>query len=120
MVDEIEPSPQWRPEAVLGRLQAQSTKGEPLRVQVSLSDAIDETEVARLADEITRGAAQSSGATAGSYRVGRVFPHAKSFSVQADKPDIFREMLKHGDVKSLIDSQQSDILPRPLDRRLVE
>ena len=120
MADEIEPSAQWRPEAVLARLQAQSAKGEPLSVQVSLSDGVDETDVARLADEITQGAAHVTGAAAGSYHVGRVFPLAKSFSVQADKPDIFREILKHRDVKSLIESQQPDILPKPLDRRVIE
>jgi hypothetical protein len=42
---------------------------------------------------------------------------ARSFSVTTDKPDIFKSIAKSDEVKSILESEQFDILPKPLNRR---
>jgi hypothetical protein len=42
---------------------------------------------------------------------------AKSFSVTSDVPHVFDAIAKRGDVKSILESVQSDILPKPLNKK---
>jgi hypothetical protein len=117
MVDPIE-SPQWQADAVVKRLQERTSGGQPVSVQVFMSEKIKPGEISSIADEIVRNAAEKSGLPSHAVRVGKVFPLARSFSVIADKPETFRAIADNEDVKSILESEQADILPKPLNRTL--
>jgi len=115
MADPVE-SPQWRAEAVLKRLQERAWDGQPVSVQVFMSESVKPGDILSKAEEIVRDAAKKSGLPSHAVRVGKVFPLARSFSVVADKPDAFKAIVDSKDVKSIVESEQTDILPKPLNR----
>ena len=49
--------------------------------------------------------------------VGKIHRLAKSFSVTSDVPHVFDAIAKRDDVKSILESVQSDILPKPLNKK---
>jgi hypothetical protein len=51
---------------------------------------------------------------ADAIKLGKVYRLAKSFSVSSDVPAVFDALAKRGEVKSILESEQSDILPKPL------
>jgi hypothetical protein len=117
MADPVESSPQWRAEAVLKRLKEKTSDGRPASAQVFVSDIVGADDIAKTAHEIVKNAASEAGLSADSAQVGKIFPLARSFSVTTDKPDIFESIVRSKKVKSILESEQSDILPKPLNRR---
>jgi hypothetical protein len=117
MADPVESSPQWRADAVLKRLQESASKGQPVSAQVFMSGSVSPDDIARKAQEIVNKAADEAGVSRDAVRVGKIFPLAKSFSVTSDKPDIFRSIVNSNEVNSILESEQSDILPKPVNRR---
>jgi hypothetical protein len=117
MADPVESSPQWRPEAVLKRLRDKASDGQPVSAQIFMSDSVNPDDIVQKAHEIVKAAANKAGLSADSAWVGKIFPLARSFSVTTDKPDIFKSIAKSDEVKSILESEQSDILPKPLNRR---
>lgn len=116
MADPVESSPQWRAEAVVKRLKDKALDGQPVSAQIFMSDSVSPDDIVQKAHEIVTAAANKAGVSADSARVGKVFPLARSFSVTTDNPDIFKSIAKSDEVKSILESEQSDILPKPLNR----
>ncbi len=117
MADPIESSPQWQADAVVKRLKEKASDGRPASAQVFISDSVGPEHIATKAHEIVKSAASKAGLSTDAAQVGKIFPLARSFSVTTDKPDIFEFIVKSGEVKSILESEQSDILPKPLNRR---
>jgi hypothetical protein len=117
MADPVESSPQWLADAVVKRLQEKASKGQPVSAQVFMSESVGPNDIVQKAHEIVKNAVSEAGLSADSARVGKIFPLARSFSVTTDKPDIFKSIVKSDEVKSILESEQSDILPTPLNRR---
>jgi hypothetical protein len=115
MADPVE-SPQWQADAVLKRLQERASDGQPVSVQVFMSESVKPGDISSKAEEIVRDAAKNSGLPSDAIRVGKIFPLARSFSVVADNPDAFKAIVDSKDVKSILESEQPDILPKPLNR----
>ncbi len=116
MADPVESSPQWRPEAVLRRLKDEASDGQPVSAQVFMSDSVSPDEIVQKAHEIVNAATSKAGLSADSARVGNILILSKSFSVTTGNPDIFKSIASSHEVKSIIDSKQDDIFPRPLNR----
>lgn len=116
MADPAESSPQWRAEAVVKRLKDKASDGQPVSAQIFMSDSVSLNDIEQKANEIVKAAAIKAGLSADSATVGKIFPLARSFSVTTDKPDIFKSIANSDEVKSILESEQSDILPKPLNR----
>ena len=65
------------------------------------------------AREIVKDAGESLNLPAEAIKLGKVFRSAKSFSVSTDVPNVFEAIAKRGEVKTILESAQPDILPKP-------
>jgi hypothetical protein len=65
------------------------------------------------------GATAALGLEAGAIKLNKVHPFARSFSVTASAPEAFEEIMKRDEVKSVLESAQGDILPKPVPRKTV-
>jgi hypothetical protein len=117
MAEPVESSPQWQAEAVLKRLKEKALDGQPMSVQVFISNSVSPEDIALKAHEIVKNATSDAGLSSGAAQVGKIFPLARSFSVTTNKPEIFKSISMSNDVKSILESEQSDILPKPVNRR---
>ena len=117
MSDKIKPSPEWEGAAVVKRLHETTSPGNPSAVQVFLNDEISASELPEKAKEIVTATSESLNIPADAIKLGKVFRSAKSFSVSSDVPAVFEALAKHGEVKAILESEQSDILPKPLNVR---
>jgi hypothetical protein len=113
MNDKIKPSPQWAPEAVAKRLRESTSPGQPSSVQVFLHDEISANDLPEKAKEIVKDMSASLNLPADAIKLGKVFRSAKSFSLSTDVPGVFDAIAKRGEVKSILESEQHDILPKP-------
>ncbi|CAN5201487.1 hypothetical protein BH10PSE6_BH10PSE6_25790 [soil metagenome] len=107
-------SSEWTQKAVVERLRAKTAGGRSASAQVFMSDAVAAEDLSAKAKEIVETANASLGLAPGTVRVGRVHRLAKSFSVTSDQPEIFANIASRYEVKSLLDSEQTDILPKPV------
>jgi hypothetical protein len=114
MSDKIEPSSEWQGEAVVKRLRQTTSPGRPSAVQVFLKDEISASDLPEKAKQIVSDTRARLNIPADAIKLGKVFRSAKSFSVSSDVPDVFDALAKRGEVKSLLESEQSDIFPKPL------
>jgi hypothetical protein len=108
------PSPEWESAAVAKRLRETTSPGRPTAVQVFLHDEIPAADLPEKAKEIVTSTSASLNIPADAIKLGKVFRSAKSFSVTSDVPAVFDALAKRGEVKSILESEQSDILPKPL------
>jgi hypothetical protein len=113
MTDKIKASPEWEAEAVVKRLHKTTSSGNPSSVQVFLKDDVSANDLADKAKEIVRDTSASLNLPADAVKLGKVFRSAKSFSVSTDVPTVFEAIAKRGDVKTILESAQPDILPQP-------
>jgi hypothetical protein len=113
MNDKTKASPQWEAEAVVKRLRETTSPGQPSSVQVFLNDDVSADDLPDKAREIVKDACESLKIPADAIRLGKVFRSAKSFSVSTDVPNVFEAIARRGEVKSMLESAQSDILPKP-------
>jgi hypothetical protein len=67
--------------------------------------------------EIVDNASASLNLAANAVTVGKIHRLAKSFSVTSDVAHVFDAIAKRDDVKSILESVQSDILPKPLNKK---
>jgi hypothetical protein len=107
-------SPEWAPQAVVDRLRARTAGGRPASVQVFMNEDVRPEDLPAKAEEIVTAAGASLGLGPGSVRVGRIHKLAKSFSVTSDQPQVFEAIANRSDVKAIVESEQSDILPKPV------
>jgi len=113
MGDKTKPSPEWEDAAVVKRLRKATSPGHPSAVQVFLHDEISASELPAKAREIVTATSESLNLPADAIKLGKVFRSAKSFSVSTDIPDVFDALAKRGEVKTILESAQPDILPKP-------
>jgi hypothetical protein len=113
MTDKIKASPEWEADAVVKRLHKTTSSGNPSSVQVFLKDDISPDDLADKAKEILRDTSRSLNLPADAIQLGKVFRSAKSFSVSTDVPSVFDAIARRGEVKSMLESSQPDILPQP-------
>ncbi|WP_441233470.1 hypothetical protein [Bradyrhizobium sp. 930_D9_N1_4] len=113
MSDKTKPSAQWEGDAVARRLRQATKPGRPSAVQVFLNDEISASDLPEKAKQIVTDMSASLNLPADAIKLGKVFRSAKSFSVSTDIPDVFDALAKCGDVKSILESEQPDILPKP-------
>jgi hypothetical protein len=113
MSDKIKPSPEWEDQAVVKRLRQTTGPGRPSAVQVFLNDEISTSDLPEKAKEIVTETSTRLNLPAGAIKLGKVFRLAKSFSVSTDVPDVFDALVKRDEVKTILDSEQTDILPKP-------
>lgn len=113
MPDKIKPSPQWESDAVIKRLHATTSPGQPTSVQVFLNDEVSADQISDKAREIVDAASASLNLAPDRIKLGRVLRSAKSFSVSTDDPKAFEAIAKRGEVKTMLESSQPDILPKP-------
>jgi hypothetical protein len=113
MSDKIKASPEWEPEAVVKRLRETTSPGRPSSVQVFLHDEISANDLSDKAKEIVNDASASLHLPADAIKIGKVFRSAKSFSLSTDVPGVFDAISKRGEVKTMLESVQPDILPKP-------
>ncbi len=113
MNDNIKASPQWDSEAVVKRLHETTSPGQPSSVQVFLNDEISANDLPEKAKEIVDDACASLNLPPDAIKLGKMFRSAKSFSVSTDIPHVFEAIAKRGEVKSMLESVQPDILPKP-------
>jgi hypothetical protein len=113
MNDETKPSPRWEGDAVVRRLRQATKPGRPSAVQVFLNDDVSANDLPEKAKEIVTAMSASLNLPANAIKLGKVFRSAKSFSVSTDIADVFDALAKRGDVKSILESEQPDILPKP-------
>jgi hypothetical protein len=113
MSDKIKPSPEWDSEAVVKRLRESTSPGQPSSVQVFLTDEVSAQDLPQKAREIVSDASASLNLPADAVKLGKVFKSARSFSISSDVPNVFDAIAKRGEVKTILESVQPDILPRP-------
>jgi hypothetical protein len=113
MSHKIEPSPQWEADAVIKRLHETTSPGQPSSVQVFLNDEVSANDVPQKAQEIVKDASVSLNLPEGAVKLGKTFRSAKSFSISSDIPSVFETIAKRRDVKTILESAQPDILPKP-------
>jgi hypothetical protein len=113
MNDKIKPSPQWKADAVIKRLHETTSPGQPSSVQVFLNDEVSANDVPQKAQEIVKDASVSLNLPADAVKLGKTFRSAKSFSMSSDIPSVFEMIAKRRDVKTILESAQPDILPKP-------
>jgi hypothetical protein len=107
-------SPEWESAAVVRRLHQTTAPGRPSAVQVFLHDEVPASDLSEKAKEIVTSTSASLNIPADAIKLGKVYRLAKSFSVSSDVPAVFDALAKRGEVKSILESEQSDILPKPL------
>ena len=112
-----QPSAQWEPKNVLKRLRKATASGQSASVQVFVNDAVAADELQDKAKQIVDDAAAAAGLEAGAVRLNKVHPLAKSFSVTASSPEVFEAIMKRDEVKTILESAQSDIYPKPVKRK---
>jgi hypothetical protein len=105
-------SSQWSIPEVLAQLRAKAGKGKPVAVQVFLHDDVSAENLAELAEKIVTAAKEEVGKHAAA-KLGKVHRLAKSFSVSADV-DTLSAVANMPNVKTILPSEISDILPRPV------
>jgi hypothetical protein len=115
MSDKTKASPEWESQAVADRLRQSTAPGRPSSVQVFLTDDVPADQLSAKAQEIIKEASASLDLPADALKLGKLHRLAKSFSLSSDVPTVFDAIAKRSDVKSLLESEQSDILPRPRD-----
>jgi hypothetical protein len=120
MTDKDKASPEWEPEAVVKRLREVTSPGRPSAVQVFLNDKVSASELPEKAQEIVTQASESLNLPIGAVKLGKMFRSANSFSISSDVPDVFDAISKRSEVKSILESEQPDILPRPRNVREVK
>lgn len=113
MNDKTKASPEWEAKAVVDRLRETTSPGQPSSVQVFLNDDVSANDLPEKAKEIVKHACESLNIPADAIKLGKVFRSAKSFSVSTDVPNVFEAIARRGEVKSILDSAQPDILPKP-------
>ena len=113
MNDKIKASPEWEADAVVKRLRKTTSPGQPSSVQVFLNDDVSASDLPEKARQIVKDASESLNLPAEAIKLGKVFRSAKSFSVSTDVPNVFEGIAKRGEVKSILESAQPDILPKP-------
>jgi hypothetical protein len=111
--DKIKASPEWESEAVVKRLRETTSRGQPSSVQVFLTDEVSANDLPEKAREIVNEASASLNLPAGAVKIGKVHRLAKSFSISSDIPNVFEAIAKRGEVKTILESAQPDILPKP-------
>ncbi len=114
MAKDTKSSSEWTQEEVVERLRAKTAGGRPASVQVFMTDAVPVADLSSKAKEIVETANASLGLAPGTVQVGRVHRLAKSFSVTSDQAEVFANIAGRDEVKSILDSEQSDILPKPV------
>ena len=113
MSDKIKPSPEWQSAAVVKRLHERTSPGSPTAVQVFLNDEVAASDLPEKAKEIVTDTSASLNLPADAIKLGKVFRSAKSFSVTTDIPAVFEALCKRNEVKTILESEQPDILPTP-------
>ena len=113
MSDKIKASPEWESEAVAKRLSETTSPGRPSSVQVFLNDEVSANDLPEKAKEIVKDMSESLNLPADAIKIGKVYRSAKSFSLSTDVPGVFDAIAKRGEVKTILDSTQPDILPKP-------
>lgn len=113
MSDKIKASPEWEPEAVANRLRETTSPGQPSSVQVFLNDEISANDLSERAMGIVNDMGASLNLPADAIKIGKVYRSSKSFSLSTDVPDVFDAIAKRGDVKTILESAQPNILPKP-------
>lgn len=102
---------------MLKRLKESASNGQAVSANVFMSESVSPGDVEKKAQEIVNKAANEAGLSPDAVRVGQFRPWARSFSVTADKPEIFRSIVNSTDVKSILESEQPEILIKPVGRR---
>jgi len=113
MNDKVKVSSEWKPEAVIKRLRQKISPGRPSAVQVFFNDKVPASHLAEKAKEIVDHACASLNLPPDAIKLGKVFRSARSFSVSTDVPDALDVIAKRDEVKTILESEQSDILPKP-------
>lgn len=113
MTDRDKASPEWEAEAVVKRLRKVTSPGRPSAVQVFLNDKVSAKELPEKAQEIITQASESLNLPTGAIKLGKMFRSANSFSVSSDVPDVFAAIARRSEVRSILESEQPDILPKP-------
>lgn len=104
---------------VVNRLKQKASHGSPASAQIFVKDSVPSSEVAAVAESIVSNARKSLKLSPDSVHVGKVRSLAKSFSVTSDVADVFAAIASQSDVKSMLESEQTDIFPRPIKHKLV-
>jgi hypothetical protein len=112
MMPEPKTSAQWTAGSVVSRLKQKLSGGHPVSVQVFLVDKGGDLSARAL--EIVEQSQVQAGLSGDSAEVGKVFRLANSFSVSSNKLKFFETLGIRPEVKSLIESEQPDIFPRPV------
>ncbi|ESQ83760.1 hypothetical protein [Asticcacaulis benevestitus] len=113
-MSEVNASDQWSKSAVVSRLKDKLRQGHPVSVQVFLNQ--DCGDVSGLAQTMVDDSLAQAGMAPQSASLGRIFRLANSFSVSSDNLPFFESLSRRPEVKSLIESEQSDIFPKPVAR----
>ena len=113
MSDKIKASPEWEAEAVAKRLRETTSPGQPSSVQVFLNDEISANDLPEKAKEIVKDMSASLNLPADAIKIGKMYRSAKSFSLSTDVPSVFDAIAKRSEVKTILESAQPDILPKP-------
>lgn len=114
MADKLDPSPEWAAKTVAKRLRKAAEAGAaPVSAQVFVEESVPSHELQATAEQIVTESSKTLGLGPNAVRVGKIHPLAKSFSITSDSPEVFEEIIKRQDVKTILESEQQDILPRP-------
>ncbi len=105
----------WTSEAVIKRLWEKAAKDQPVSVQVFLTDIVpkSEAEFKSKTNEIIDKIRTELSLGREAVQVGKIYPNARSFSVTSTHPGFFEGLTKCGEVKTILESEQPDILPKP-------
>jgi hypothetical protein len=114
MSDKTKASQEWESQAVADRLSKTTAPGRPSSFQVFLTDDVSADDLPAKAQEIVDAASESLNLSADAVKIGKVHRLAKSFSVTTDAPNLFHAIAKRNEVKTLLESAQPDILPKPV------
>jgi hypothetical protein len=114
MTSDGNPTPEWTSEAVVKRLQEKAERGEPTSAQVFFADAVPAAELQNKAQEIIDDTIEKLKLAPDAIKLGKIYPLAKSFSLTTAKPQVFETINSRKDVKTLLESEQNDILPKPV------
>lgn len=112
-------SPEWGLQEVVDRLQQKASHGLTASAQIFVEDSVPSSEIPAVAEKIVSTARKSLKLSPDAVRIGKIRSLAKSFSVTSGVADIFAAIARQSNVKSMLESEQSDILPHPVKRRLV-
>lgn len=118
MPPDVKPSPEWANEAVVKRLHEKTAAGQPVCAQVFMTDKVSADDLSAKAKEIVEEVSASLGLAPDAVRIGKVHRLAKSFAVTSDMPQVFEAIAKRDEVKNILESEQTDILPKPVKRTL--